>query len=134
MFEHDSLLTCFAISKCYLRLYHYRFLSHTNFDPYLTDLFEFSYPLILSAAELSTFCIHDVYMMCSECGLRSLDATQFTFYLFADYVKQNIWRMSDGNGLEMAVPVLRTATSVISKERDLAQKTKRLRQDWIRNC
>jgi hypothetical protein len=42
---------------------------------------------------------------------------------------QNIWGISDGNGMELAVPVFRTATSVISKEHDLAQKNKRLRQD-----
>jgi len=39
---------------------------------------------------------------------------------------QDIWRISDGNGLEMAVPVFRTVTSVISefllrKPRDCAK-------------
>jgi len=42
---------------------------------------------------------------------------------------QDIWKISDVNGLELAVSLLRTATSVISKEHDLARKTKRLRQD-----
>jgi len=60
---------------------------------------------------------------------RSLDAAHFSLYLFADYVMQNIWRISDGNGLELAVPMLSTVTSLISKEHDLTQKTKRLCQD-----
>jgi len=42
---------------------------------------------------------------------------------------QDIWSVSDGNGLELAVPVPRMATSVISREHDHAQKTKRWRQD-----
>jgi len=56
-------------SATYIYIIIHRFLCHTIFDPYFTDLFEFSYPLILSATELSRFCFHDVYMMCSECGL-----------------------------------------------------------------
>ena len=60
---------------------------------------------------------------------RSLDATQFSFCLCADRLCKTFVRISDDNGLELAVPVLRTETSVISKEHDLAQKTKKLRQD-----